>query len=87
MPARRPLALSDSELDIVLAAAKPLAVPDQTPFLEAVAEAVALMRERGDGALFRICRDLQRQWLTPPELEELRVGTGGGRHPGKYGRA
>ena len=67
-----PLRLSDSELEIVFAAARPLAVPDREPFLAAVAEACSLMHERGPGALFRVCRDLQRQWLVPPTLSEIK---------------
>jgi hypothetical protein len=49
-----PIALTDSEMDIVLAAARPLAVQDRDPFLRAVAELLEAMPERGDGIVHRL---------------------------------
>jgi hypothetical protein len=46
-----PLRLSDSELDIVMRAAAPLAVRDRDAFLREVAAALAALPERGDGTV------------------------------------
>jgi hypothetical protein len=61
-----PLALSDSELDIVFAAARPLAVQDRDPFLRDVAERLAVLPHLGDGLVFQICREVQRRHWNPP---------------------
>lgn len=66
-----PLALTDAELDIVFAAARPLDVDLRDPFLQAVAN--ALMHERGPigpGVVHRVCRELQRQFFVPPQNEK-----------------
>jgi hypothetical protein len=60
------LRLTDSELDIVFAAARPLAVRDRDPFLKEVAERLAAMPERGDGAVYRVTREVQRKHFDPP---------------------
>jgi hypothetical protein len=60
------LRLSDSELDIVWSAARPLAVEDRDAFLQEVAERLAAMPERGDGSVFRICAEVQRKHFDPP---------------------
>ena len=64
-----PLALSDSQMDAVLRAAEPLLLYDRGPFLIALAE---LLRNEpqplGDGAVFRACRELQRQFFRPPTI-------------------
>jgi hypothetical protein len=61
-----PLALSDSELDIVFAAARPLQVQDRDPFLRAVAERLSSLPHLGDGLVFQICREVQREHWDPP---------------------
>jgi hypothetical protein len=64
-----PLALSDSELDAVLAAARPLAVELRDPFLRAVAHELAgCGGEIGPGVVARTCRELQREFFDPPDL-------------------
>jgi hypothetical protein len=77
-----PLALSDSEISTIMALARPLPPVQRTAFLEMVA---AKLRERcngdvGDGVIYQLCRDLQRELFSPPlEADE--------RHRvGKYGR-
>jgi hypothetical protein len=62
------LKLSDSELDIVLAAAQPLAAKDRDAFLQDVAAALAALPERGDGAVFRVVREIQRRHFDVPDL-------------------
>ena len=72
-----PLRLSDSELEIVFAAARPLPVADRDGFLQAVAEALVMLNERGPGSVYRVCRDLQATFISPAALDELRaVGAG-----------
>jgi hypothetical protein len=75
-----PLALSDSELTTIFAAARPLAVTARDPFLREVAERLAAMPERGDGLVFQICREVQREHWNPPVGIEV-VGP----LPRKYG--
>jgi hypothetical protein len=75
-----PLALSDSELDIVFAAARPLQVQDRDPFLRAVAERLSSLPHLGDGLVFQICREVQREHWDPPAGLEL-----SGPLPRKYG--
>jgi len=66
----RPLALSDSELATIMAAAKPLSSADRDAFLPA-------LPMRGDGVVARTVREIfQRHWKAP----ELDV------KPGKYAR-
>ena len=48
-----------------LAAARPLRPCDVGPFLDAVAEALR-GREPGPGAVYRACREVQRQFFDPP---------------------
>jgi hypothetical protein len=60
------LRLSDSELGIVLAAARPLAVQARDAFLQEVAQHLASMRERGDGAIYQVVREIQRKHFDPP---------------------
>jgi hypothetical protein len=59
------LRLTDNQIDIVMAAAHPLAPPDREPFLEAVAGALQGL-EVGDGLVSRVCAEQQRRWFTPP---------------------
>ena len=68
-----PLALSDSQMDAVLRAAEPLLLCDRGPFLIALA---GMLRNEpqplGDGAVFRACRELQREFFKPPTATEPR---------------
>jgi hypothetical protein len=74
------LRLTDSELDVVLAAARPLAVQDRDPFLQAVAERLSSLPHLGDGIVFQVCREVQREHWNPPVGIEV-VGP----LPRKYG--
>jgi hypothetical protein len=64
--AQRPLSLTDSELDIVWAAARPLDVSRRDGFLQDVAEALSRLPQRGDGAVFRVVAEVQRRHFDPP---------------------
>jgi hypothetical protein len=65
-----PMKLTDTELDIVMRAAQPLAVNDRDPFLQAVASRLAGLSERGDGI-----RDRAALWtrkaIADVELERV----------------
>jgi hypothetical protein len=72
-----PLRLSDSELDAVFAAARPLAPHLRDEFLQAVADALAGLRELGPGATYRVIRDQQRRFFDPPDFVGPGVRRGG----------
>jgi hypothetical protein len=63
-----PIRLSDSELDAVMAAARPLPVHLRDPFLHAVAHALSDRNVIGPGTVHQVCRELQRQFFDPPDL-------------------
>lgn len=63
-----PLALSDAELDSIMAAARPIAVDRRDAFLQRVAELLQDERELGDGVIARACRVAQKEFFDPPEL-------------------
>jgi len=73
----RPLALTDSEITTIMAAARVLAVADRDAFLHAVATALATLPAVGDGIVARVCREVQQRYWRAPELHE---------RPGKYAR-
>jgi hypothetical protein len=62
------LALTDSELQIIMAHAHPLRPNDRSQFLQAVADRLAGCGELGDGAVARVCRETQRSYFDPPDL-------------------
>jgi hypothetical protein len=62
-----PIALTDAQLAMITAAAKPLHARDRTPFLEAVAAPLNGV-ELGDGVVMRIVRETQRAFWRAPEL-------------------
>jgi hypothetical protein len=70
----RPLALSDSKLDAVMAAARPLPVALRDPFLQAVAHALSGRAVVGPGTVHQVVRDLQRQFFDPPDLSHSGTG-------------
>jgi hypothetical protein len=63
-----PIHLSDSELDAVMAAARPLAVERRDAFLQAVAGALRGCGEIGPGVVHRVCAETQRAFFDPPDL-------------------
>ena len=64
-----PLALSDSELDIIMDAAGPLSPADRQSFLEHVASVLTAQPMLGDGVVSRVCREIFKQHWKAPELE------------------
>jgi hypothetical protein len=63
-----PIRLSDSELDAVMAAARPIAPELRDAFLHSVARALASRGEIGPGIVARTCRELQREFFDPPDV-------------------
>lgn len=60
--------LSDSELDAVFAAARPLDVRMRDAFLQRVAAELGRCGEIGPGVVHRICATAQRDFFDPPDL-------------------
>jgi hypothetical protein len=58
-----PIRLSDSELDAVMSAARPLAVEMRDSFLHAVAHDLAGFKEIGPGVVHQVCREQQRVFM------------------------
>jgi hypothetical protein len=63
-----PIALTDSELDAIMTAARPLQPRDRNLFLQHVAQAIAALPERGDGSVARAIRSVWRQHFDAPDL-------------------
>jgi hypothetical protein len=64
-----PLRLTDDELAAVLTAARPLAVHVRDAFLQKVADELSILPEIGPGAVGRVCRQVQREFFDPPNLD------------------
>ena len=65
----RPLALSDSELTTIMAAARPLSPADRQSYLEHVAAVLAAEPILGDGVVGRVCREIFKQHWKAPEID------------------
>jgi hypothetical protein len=63
-----PIRLSDSELDAVMAAARPLSVDRRDAFLQEIANALQNCGEIGPGAVYRAIAATQRQFWDAPDL-------------------
>jgi hypothetical protein len=78
-----PLALTDAQMDALLAASHPLPCHARAAFLEHCARELAALPELGDGVLHRVVTQVQRIYFDPP----LSTESGRRRMPGvgKYG--
>jgi hypothetical protein len=63
-----PLALSDNELQIIMAMGSPLDPSARSAYLEDVAKELDGLADIGDGIVARIARECQRRYWTPPDL-------------------
>jgi hypothetical protein len=63
-----PICLTDSELEAVMNACRPLQPRDRDRFLRQVAEAIVALPERGDGSVARAIRATWRTFYDPPDL-------------------
>jgi hypothetical protein len=61
-----PLRLTDAQLDRVVYATQPLTPGARAAFLEALAARLQGIAEIGDGQLYRVVADLQKQFWDPP---------------------
>jgi hypothetical protein len=61
-----PLSLTDSDLDTVMAAARQLQRHQRDGFLRRVAEVLAAMPVRGEGAVHRAIASVWREHFDPP---------------------
>jgi hypothetical protein len=64
----KPIGLTDAQLDMVYAAARPLDPHLRGPFLERVAQTLTGEPILGDGVVHRACREAQRVYLRAPDL-------------------
>jgi hypothetical protein len=64
----QPIYLTDSELEAVMNACRPLAPHARDRFLRQVAEAICALPERGDGSVARAIRSIWREHYDPPDL-------------------
>jgi hypothetical protein len=69
MGAAMPIRLTDSELDAVMAAARPIAIGRRDAFLKAVASRLAGQGELGPGVVYRVVSETQRAFFDPPDLD------------------
>jgi len=60
--------LSDSQVEILLSAARPLPPTSHAAFLEEATEALASCPELGDGVVYRVARETQRRYWDPPNF-------------------
>ena len=65
------ISLEDDEMSAVLDAARPLPPKLRSEFLQAVATEIEHQPQRGPGAVYRACRDLQRKYFDPPDLSGI----------------
>jgi hypothetical protein len=61
-----PLALTDTQMAAVRAAAEPLAPDNRAAFLQEVATALAVVPDIGDGQLHQLLATIQRRHWDPP---------------------
>jgi hypothetical protein len=66
----KPIGLTDAQLDMVYAAARPLDPDLRGPFLERVAQTLTREPTLGDGAVHRACRQAQKLYWQPPNLDK-----------------
>jgi hypothetical protein len=69
-----PLALTDAQISAIMALSRPLSPDQRSRFLEMLAAKLDGRRELGDGQLYRLCRELQREYFSPPDFN---VDSGG----------
>ena len=63
-----PIKLTDSELDAVMTAARPIAVERRDAFLADVAQALSAHAVLGPGLVGRTCAELQKRYFDAPDL-------------------
>jgi hypothetical protein len=64
----KPLALSDSDLDAIMTACRPLQPRDRDQFLKDIAVELASLPMLGEGAVYRAIATVQKRHWDPPHL-------------------
>jgi hypothetical protein len=78
----RPIALTDSQITAVMQLSRPLTPDQRIAFVEMLTAKLNGHHEIGDGMLYQLCRELQRELFSPPfEESHGRI-----RGAGKYSR-
>ena len=75
-----PIALTDAQLNTIIAASTPLPPDLRGAFLETCAREIAALPMIGDGILHRVIMNVQRRYFRPPLATEVT-----GHKVGKYG--
>jgi hypothetical protein len=65
------IALDDDEMTAITNAARPLPPKLRSEFLQAVASEIEQQHQRGPGAIYRACRELQKKYFDPPDLNGI----------------
>jgi hypothetical protein len=68
MPAP-PLALSDAQLTTIMQLSRPLLPAQRIAFLEMLAAKLNGRHEIGDGTIYLLCRELQREYFAPQTFD------------------
>jgi len=71
-PAARPVSLSDDELSAIMRACDPLPPDRRGAFVQEVARMLGACGEIGPGSVFRVIRDVQKQFFVAPDLSRGR---------------
>jgi hypothetical protein len=69
MTVRAPLALTDSQITAIMGLVRPLLPRQRTAFLEMLAAKLNGRHEIGDGTIYLLCRELQREYFAPPTFD------------------
>jgi hypothetical protein len=64
-----PIALTDEQITTIMQLTRPLQPDQRVAFFEMLAAKLNGRREIGDGTIYRLCRELQREVFAPPVIE------------------
>jgi hypothetical protein len=64
-----PIALTDEQITTIMQLTRPLQPEQRVVFFEMLAAKLRGRSDLGDGAIYRLCRDLQREVFDPPVIE------------------
>src|SRR5262245_33513575 len=63
-----PIRFSDEQITSIMQLARPLTPDQRSRFLEMLVARLNGRGEVGDGQLYQICRELQKQYFAPPDF-------------------
>src|SRR3954452_16119205 len=67
-PMTIPLRLTDAQITTIMALSRPLSPDQRVAFLEMLVSRLNDQRELGDGEVYRLCRELQKEFFSPPQF-------------------